>query len=352
MAYAALEVLAGKVRDDLERFFEGRPARLKESLNQLVLLMLTAQTPEALKELAESGEVRGLHTHVSALERYLKNECQLPEALCARYKYRTSKYRARRRYKVSDRAWDYFHDLARELDWSLDLSVPLINYEKHAWHDDLEERFVSLEVLLDTHALQGMLISALEAYLSPRRPGRKGYEIYGVNLGMSRSVPHKNVRDGVCITRYVSVMHSQPQMSADTEYGQVVPNAKSLDAILRATTTLYPQYQAVGDFHSHPYDELYILEEKRGWNYSGSDEESNIRITRTMSELGQHMLVAFVIGIARSNQRVTRGHYRKLRNTIQMSLGKCRVVVAAYRSLGSGRLTRSNIRLGVSGMVG
>ena len=351
MAYAALEVLTERVRADLERFFTGRPARLKEVLHQLVRLLLTAQVPAPLAELVRSGRPRGLATHLQALERYLQDECWLPQALCARYKYKASLTRAMSHYKVSSRAWDYFHNLAGELGWNPALHVPLISYEKYRWHDELEEHFVSLEVLLDTHALQGMLIAALEGYLSPRKARRKGYEVYGISLGMTRNVYHKKFRDGVCVTRYVSVMHSQPQLSADTEYGAVVPNARSLDAILTATTALNPQYQAVGDFHSHPYDELGILEEKRAWNYTGSDEESNIQLARTMSELGQHMLVAFVIAIARCSQKITRGPYRGLRNTIQISLGNCRVIVAAYRSLGSGRLTKSNIRLRLSGMV-
>lgn len=352
MAYAVLEVLADRVREDLERFYDGCRAGLKESFRQLIRLMLTARIPEPLEKLIESGEVRGLATHLKALERYLQDECRLPEALCARYKYKTSETRALRRYRTSRRTWDYFHDLAREMDWRPDLYVPLIPYENFAWHDEVEEHFVSLEVLLDTIALHGMLISALEAYLSPKKPRRKGYEVYGINLGMTRTVHHKKSRDGACMTGYVSVTLSQPQLSADTEYGAVVPNARSLDAILKATTTLYPQYQAVGDFHSHPYDELNLLEENRGWDYTGSDEESNILLARIMFQLGQHMLVAFVIAIARCNQRVNRGYYRGLRNAIQMSLGNCRVIVAAYRSLGSGRLTKSNIRLRLSGMVG
>jgi len=351
MAYAALEVLADRVRRDLEKHFAGRRARVRENLRRLLHLILTADVPEPLAELADSAEVRGLQTHLHALERYLQDECLIPEALCARYKYRTSEARARRRYKVSNRAWDYFHGLARELDWTPELHVPLIEYERYPWHDDLEEHFVSLEVMLDSYALQGMLISALEAYLSPRRPRRKGYEVYGINLGMARSVQHTKLRDGISITRYISVMLSQPQLSADTEYGAVVPNVRSLDAILKATTTLYPQYQAVGDFHSHPYDDLYVLEEKKGWDYTGSDEDSNILLAQTMSQLGQHMHVAFIVAIARCTQRTARGRYRGLKNTIQLSLGNCRVIVAAYRSLGSGRLTKSNIRIRLSGMI-
>lgn len=350
MAYAKLETLARRVRGDLERLFEGRPARLAEALRHLLETMVTAEVPEPLQELC--GEVRGLKTHLRALRRHLQEASSLPEALCARYKYRMPEGRARRRYRVSPRVWRHVHELAREVGWRPELQVPLIRYEAYAWHDALEEQFVQLEVLLDAGALEGVLIASLEAYLSPRKPRRKGSEVYGICFGMTREVHHRRFRDGLCVTRYVSVMRAQPQLSADSGYGHVEPNPRSLDAILKATTALYPQYQAVGDFHSHPYDELWVLDRDRGWDCTPSDDTSNVLLARAMSELGHHMSVAFVIGIARSSQRAPLGHYRGLRNTLQLGLGNCRVIVAAYRSLESGRLTGSNTRLSLSGTLG
>jgi hypothetical protein len=144
-------------------------------------------------------------------------------------------------------------------------------------------------------------------------------------------------------------MRSQVQLSAEAAFGHVEPNPRSLDAILRATAALHPQYQAVGDFHSHPYDESWELDAKRGWDYTPDDEDSNIVLARAMAEHAQRIDVTFVIAIARSGHPVARRHYKQLRNTIQMSLGNCRVILAAYRSLESGRLTRSNIHLRLSG---
>jgi hypothetical protein len=351
MAYATLEILADRVRRDLEGRFGPRSARLDEALRLLLEMLLTARAPGALEELAASGQVRGLRTHLRQLEAHLRADSRLPEALCARYKYKTSEARARRRYRISGRAWGYFHHLAAEARWNVDLRVPLISYEKLPWHDDLEQRYVALDVILDSAALEGMLVCALEAYLSPRAPRRKGYEVYGVNLGMTRDVHRRRPLDGVCITRYVSVMCSYPQLSADGESGFVVPNARSLDAILGASTALHPQYQAVADFHSHPYDDLSLMEQKKGWEYTAADEASNIDVSRALGRLGHHVSVTFVIAVARCKQKVARSHYRGMRNTVQMSLDGCRVIFAAYRSLESGRLTRSNIRLRLPGMA-
>jgi len=352
MAYATLEILADRVRQDLEGHYDGRPAQLAGALGHVLRLLLTAEIPPQLSRLARPRRIRGLRTHLRELARYLQEESRLPEALCARYKYRVGESKVLARYRIGRRAWNYFHDLAAELDWKADLHIPLLRYEGFSWHDELEERFVNLEVVLDSAALEAMLICALEAYLSPRRPRRKGYEVYGINLGMVREVHRRRAHDGVRITRYVSVMRAQPQLSAEAEYGGVTPNPRSLDAILGATTALYPQYQGVGDFHSHPYDNLSVLERKKGWEYTRGDEASNIEIVRAMSEREHRICVSFIVAIARSKQKVAQSHFRGLKNTIQMSLGTCRVILAAYRSLESGRLTKSNIRLRLSGIAG
>jgi hypothetical protein len=352
MAYATLELLVGRVRADLERFFGGRRVALAESFRHLLRLLATAQVPEPLELLARSGQVRGLRTHLKVLSDHLQDESRLPEALCARYKYKASEARAKKRYQIASRSWDCVHRLAREIGWDLDLHIPLITYENYPWHDDLEQELVSVEVVLDNRALEGMLLCALEGYLSPRKPRRKGYEVYGITLGMIRDAPRRTRPNGISITRYVSVMRSHPQLSALGATDFVEPNSASLDAILSASAAFYPQYQAVGDFHSHPYDDFGVLIRAKGWLYSGGDEDVNINLAQAMGALGQRLFVAFVIGIAKSTQRVARSHFRGRKNTIQMSLGVCRIILGAHRSLASGRLTQQNISLRLSGLTG
>ncbi len=351
MAYAVLEKLAGRAHDDLDRYFEGRPAKLAQSLKDLLLMLATTEVPPDLQQLADSGELHGLPTHLRELQQYLQNDSQLPEAICARYKYKVSETQAIRKYGVSRRAWDYFHNMARQLNWNPDLQVPLIAYEKLQWHDVMEEKFVDMEVLLDVRSLEGMLVSVLEGYLSPRQSCRKGYEVYGINLGMIRDMHHRRFHDGYCITRYVSVMHSLPQLSADAGYNGVAPNEKSFDAILQATSMLYPHCQVVGDFHSHPYDNLSLLEKRGGWTCTDSDERSNIDVAQIMSRHGHRIQLALIIAIARCRKKAPRSHYKGLKNTVQVSIGNCRAIIAAYRSLESGRLTETNTRLRIAGMA-
>lgn len=353
MGYAALEILVSRVAGDLKRHFSGRPARQREALRALLDLLVTAESPADLTDLATNGHaIRGLRTHLTALERHMQEDSQLPEALCARYKYRHPESRTVELYRIGQRTWSCFHELARQLEWEPDLHIPQISYERFGWHDELEERVIRVEVILDSLALEAMLLPALEGYLSPRKDRRKGYEVYGINFGMSRQSNHHTQRDGLRTTRYISIMRAQPQLSADGTYGFVEPNTVSLRTLLRAARTLYPHYQVIGDFHSHPYDDLAALDAQRGWQFTATDEQSNVDISRTLADLGQRGLVSFVLAIARCKQRISRRPYKSMRNTIQLSLGDCRVILAAYRSLESGRLTANNIRLRLAGAAG
>lgn len=320
-------------------------------MHELLELLATGRIAEGLSSLAAEGTVRGLKTRLRRLRRFLLNDSPLPEAICVRYRYGLGESQTMARYRMRRSPWEYFHALARQADWDPQLQVPRISYEKLGWHDALEEEFVSVEVTLDTRALESMLLCALEAYLVPRQGRRRGYEVYGVLLGMTRDALRRRPGGGTHVTRYVHVMHAQPQLSAHSESGYVLPNPASLDAILDATRALYPQYQAVGDFHSHPYPDYATLVRRKGWEYSGGDEASNVELAAGMAQRDQHLMVMFIVSIARGGGRSVRGHYRKLRNTFQIALGDCRAIVAAYRSLESGRLTRSNTSLRLAGIA-
>ena len=351
MAISKVEKLANVARADLETSFAGQPTKRRRSLRQMPELLATAKLPEGLESLAADGAIRGLATHLRNLKEYLQKESCLPEAICARFKYHSSLPQVLSSYRLSRRTWNFFLSLAKETDWDPEIQVPLIPYESLEWHDQLEEGVIHVEVMLDTRALEGMVVLALEGYLSPKQQHRKGYEIYGINLGMIREVRQRRLGSGLRLTRYVYVMHSQPQLSAEGGNGHVTPNFRSLRAILEATGAMYPQYQAIGDFHSHLYTDFTELDDRKGWEFSTSDEMSNMEVIRPMTEHGRSMQVSFILAIARSMRKVPRSHFRGLKNTLQLSLGDCRVVLAAYRSLESGRLTRANTRLGLSGIA-
>ncbi|MDH3582806.1 MAG: hypothetical protein OER86_01170, partial [Phycisphaerae bacterium] len=229
--------------------------------------------------------------------------------------------------------------------------VPLTSFGRFKWHDKLEEDLTRLDVLLDSRALNDMLVAAFEAYLSPRPKRRKGYEVYGIGLGGVRTVQAKTQRKGITLKHYVSVSRVQLQLSAEGAMGWVEPNDRSMLALLKASTTLFPHYQVVGDFHSHPYDQWSDLVYHEGWTYSSADQKANYQAAKSMIDQGHRMMMAFIVAVARSGRKVRPSRFRGLPNTIQLSVGECRTVVAAYRSLESGRYSTRHLRLRLPGML-
>jgi len=346
-----LIVLAQRVRDDLETHFTEKPRQRRDALANLLKTLVTAEAPEPLEALAARKRVRGLRTHLDALVEYLRNEAKLPEALCCHYQYNQSEIRVRAEWGISPTEWAYVHHLAREVDRPLDVLYLEHDFTQCGWHDRLEEEIVFADVIFDQRALNDMLVCALEAYLSPKPGRRKAYEVYGVNLGMRRERADVRKGRGRKITQYVSVVRSQPQISAESTTRSVTPSEKSNRAFLEAARALFPQYETIGEFHSHPYDDLPSLVEDRGWEFSNSDLRVLADWFQGMKTLGERPVVSLAVAIARCRQHVERSHYRGMEHTLQMSVGDCRVIIGGARILESGHCTRKNIRLRVAGMI-
>jgi len=351
MPYSRLERLATRLRTDLEMVHDGHGKELKPSLGTLLDLLITAEVPPLLETLVRRSKLHGFKTHLRSLERHLQEDSHLPECLCARYKYKVSETKARRRFRIGDRDWRYIHALAQDLGRDLDLLIPFIQYEFFHWHDVLEQDLVTLEVILDPRALDDLLVCALEGYLSPKLNRRKGYEVYGLCLGMVRDEYTRARRNGIAITRYVSVMRCQPQLSAEGTAKYVLPNDRSVKAIVDATGALFPQHRVVGDFHSHPYVDLAEMRQRKGWRYSVADQEHNEEMSQVLKSMGHPPTVGLIVAVTRCRQRIERSHYRKEKNTIQLSAGDCRVVLGAFHTLESGRYSHRNVRLRVPGML-
>jgi hypothetical protein len=310
--------------------------------------------PQTLQELADHREVRGLKKHLHVLCRYLNTESRLPRALCAHYKFDMPTKQAMRRYRVRKFEWKLVHDLAFAYGLDTDLYIrgtALYAKGVGSWYDDLERELIHLEVSLERSALDDMLVACLEGYLSPRMGRLKGYEVYGLNLGMTRTVATIRARAGRTEGFFVHVMRSQPMLSAEGRPSEVTPRDKSRDAILQATRTLFPQFQVVGDWHSHAYASLSELVLARGWMPSVTDEQFNASWVDELVELGHRPQVAFIVAVAHCEKRVPMQHFRGEPNTLQVSINDCRMVVGVHRILMSKRYFSENIRLRVPGIL-
>jgi hypothetical protein len=347
MALTRLVSLLRDVEDDLARALSGSPRQLARARMALLDLLIAVEIPPPLSELIEQRVSRGLRRHVAALREHLESKSRIPEALCAHYRYRQSRGRVLSRYRVSATDWSVVHRLAEDLSCDLAGRTGMVPYGDLPWHDDLEQEIVSVEAILDPRAFEDVLVCALEGYLSPRK--RKGYEIYGVMLGMVRDEVHETRGRGTSITRFVSMTRGQPQMSAASGPQHVEPSQRSVEALREASAVLFPQYQITGDFHSHVYDDVALMMRARGWEPSDVDTAYSYHWTRRMREAGDRPQVDLVVAIARSPRRVRRSHHAGLANTIQTSVGDCRVVIGAHRILTSGHYTQQGVHLIVPG---
>jgi len=355
MALPRLIVLTRRVLRDIERRFGPRRAPLRRHLREVVRSLLLARVTVSLQTLAEQDEVRGLRTHLTQLGHYLARGSYLPEALCAHYRYRMSRARSQNRYGISDTEWVFVHRLAGEAGLDLEALYHQSNgvdVARCPWHDALEEGIEDVVVSLDLRAFDDMLLCALEGYLSPLAGRAKGREVCGINLGMTSERREEKRGVGGTVTRFVHVARSQPQMSALGTMREVGPNITSIEVLLDAAHKLFPQYDVVGDFHSHPFDSLEQMRAHRGWRYSPEDERSGRDWFDVLADLGARPWVTFVVAVARNPRSVRLGPYRGLPNTVQTSAGNCRIVVAAYRVLGSGAYSARNIRLHIPGIQG
>ncbi|MFC2091356.1 hypothetical protein ACFLTD_01145 [Elusimicrobiota bacterium] len=351
MAFSTVEKYCIPIEELIGHHFKQSSKNLKSSREALLLLLLTAQIPSYFQYLLKEGNVRGLKTRISRLYTYLRKFSNVPEAFCARYKYRMSSHRVRRRYNISGRTWNYIHELAADMDFNLQYRLPLMDFKKFNWYEELEEDLIFTDIVLDARALNDMLVATYEGYLAPRKKRRKGCEVYGLNMGMIRNTEVMAKRKGITIQRYVSVLRSAPQISANAARWWVEPNDQAIEAVIRANMTLYPQDQILGDFHSHAYDTWKDLLFNEGWNYSKSDQRYNYAYSAMFAQSGNPISLAFIVAIAKSKRKIKRRHFRGKKNMIQLRVGKCSVIVAAYRSLERGRYSKKRIRLRLPGMV-
>jgi hypothetical protein len=346
----ALITCSKKIEEDLIRLFGSKPRLLRKYLWSLLQTVLTTEAQPDLAQLSDSRQVRGLHMHLKQLLVCLRKNPNVPRGICAHYEYNMSSNQARKRYRVTGAEWAYVHDLANRLGFEFEAHIP---YAEHVWHDKLEEEVVNIEVLLDPRALNDMLVAAYEGYMSPRRIRQWGYEVFGINLGMIREEFIRKKGSGMSTLQYVYIIRSQPQLSAVGAYREVDPSPKSLKAVISVSRTLFPQYEVVGDFHSHIYRDFKELEYCRGWDFSDADQKMSPEWARQIREMGgtNRFVAAFVVAMARSAYKVNLSRYKKQLNTLQTTVGDCRVVVAVYRILRSGLYSRKKIRIRVPGMV-
>jgi hypothetical protein len=308
MAKTRLVSMLKTLRAAVDEFDHGRPAQRRRHLSALVEFIVTAEPPEALLELGEAEGMSALRRTMKRLHDFLSNHSPLPEALCCRYRYRQATGLVLTEWGIRKTEWREAHQLANDAGIAFDLLYDRIDVTRLPWHDPIEEELASVDVILDPAALDDLLLCAIEGLLSPKKGKRKGYEVYGVALGMVKTRTQARRRGGVSTRKAVYILRCQPQLSADSTYRSVEWRERSIDALIEASHSLFPQYAVIADFHSHPYDTLEELYARRGWDPSEGDAEDGLEWFREVRRHGDRPEVSLIVAIAPSRARTERGH--------------------------------------------
>lgn len=121
-----------------------------------------------------------------------------------------------------------------------------------------------LDITVEDHAVPQLLTSALEAYEVGDRVGRRRtdkLETFGLLWGYVIS-GRKSRNPHVVVTA------ATVETSALRKNDSVMPDLDSLRMKTEFFSRYWPHLEAVGTFHSHPYESLENVRECRGWRAS------------------------------------------------------------------------------------
>lgn len=216
------------------------------------------------------------------------------------------------------------------------------------WLPQVELEHEEVEVILQSQALEDMLLGALETYKVPKSKKEPFSEVFGLCLGMASH--HVTVKrgKGTRVKWFVYVEKAVPQIRAKASQSSVTPNAQSLKALVETSSSLFPQLEIIGDYHSHPYKSYHQLKSFRGWSASREDALSTqylYRDLRTKTRRHHRMRVSFVIAIAKGRGTAVSDHMRGRPNVFHLNMAGCHLFIAAYRILSSGHMTDHGVVL-------
>jgi hypothetical protein len=186
-----------------------------------------------------------------------------------------------------------------------------------------------------------------ETYKVPKSKTEPYSEVFGLCLGMSSRQKTTKKGSGTRTKWFVHVDKAVPQIRARANQDSVIPNAKSIEALVETASDLFPQLEIIGDYHSHPYRDFKELKSAKGWEASKDDFEDIAGLYRSLRKnpKRQHrMRVTFVVAIAKG--RMTKNaKTRQMPSVFRMSMAGCQVYISVYRILSNGLMTSKGVNL-------
>lgn len=209
--------------------------------------------------------------------------------------------------------------------------------EKLRWAAEAQAEWIEAVVHITPGAVRDLLFAAAEGYRvpakqRPRGPGRPPpdyTEVYGLCFGTKTERPKTPAWKGKEV--HYTVERCVTQLRASMRSSAVGWNSLSTKVASELAGKIDPQWELLGDFHSHPYRTLKSMRRAEGWEYSAQDELVNVRFLQELKQLKHRPVLGLVVAVARKKKAKAGGNVHQFGDhTAQFTIGNHQYVIGAY----------------------
>ncbi len=351
---SALQKRTKRLTDAIDRGVTNQRiiASQRKQLYQALFYLLTGDPKPSVALRSFCNSFR-LKTPLKWLQEKIGREIKLPQALHCHFVRNMSLRNALKGWKVLDSDFELVQQLASTAELDLHDEQHLLRKAYSSmdlnWLGEVEDELDEVQVILGRVAVQDLLLGVLETYKVPKSSKTPYSEVFGICLGMASRHKLEKKGKGTNTTWFVNVEKAVPQIRAKARTDSVLPNLKSLESLIEAANSLFPQLEIIGDYHSHPYRTVRKLKSVRGWEASPSDFiglEELYRGLRKHPKRKHRLRVTFIIAIARGKAGSNRfSHMKSRQNIVRMNLAGCHIYISAYRILSNGMMSERGVIL-------
>ncbi len=353
MSVTFLQRNVQRITDRIERLFLSGRLNQKQRQNLFrALFYVLMGEPLIPDNLIEFCTREKLEPTLKRLFESLGTSCKLPQALHSRILKLVSLKRVQETWGVTKSDLAFVQKIVKEADLNPQDEHHLLHryYESKDldWFAEVENEQDEVDVIISVQALEEMLLGVFETYKVPKSKKEPFSEVFGLCLGMASRNRVTKKGTGQKTKWFVYVEKAAPQIRAKSDASSVIPNAKSISALVETSQSLFPQLEIIGDYHSHPYHNAAQIRRYRGWQASTQDASDIAVLYRELRGLKarkHRMRVSFVIAIGKG--KATKGSNQQIKSTnvVRFNMAGCHVYITAYRILSNGSMSEKGVVL-------
>jgi len=342
-----------KITNRIERLSLNRELSQKQRQNLFrALFYVLMGEPLVPENLIEFCKRENLEPTLRRIFEALGTTCKLPQALHSRILKSVSLKRVQEMWGVTKTDLALVKEIVKEADLDPQDEHHLLHryYESGdlEWLAEVENEQDEVDVIISVQALEEMLLGVFETYKVPKSKKEPFSEVFGLCLGMASKNRVTKKGSGQKTKWFVYVEKAVPQIRAKSDASSVIPNAKSISALIETSQSLIPQLEIIGDYHSHPYSNAGQIRRFRGWEASPQDASDIAVLYRELKNLKarkHRMRVSFVVAIAKGKSTKGSPHQSKSANVVRFNMAGCHIYISAYRILSDGSMSEKGVVL-------